>query len=94
MGIKAAWTPERRARQSEIARETHPWEHSTGPRTSAGKAASSRNAVRSPEIIDLLTMLQEARMLARVTHSGRRVGKPAGDLKRIRIRIKRKLSIK
>jgi hypothetical protein len=49
VGTKSAWTPERRARQSEIIRQTKPWEHSTGPRTEAGKARSSRNA-EMPEV--------------------------------------------
>lgn len=38
------WTPERRARQSELIRRWRPWSHSTGPRTPSGKAKSSRNA--------------------------------------------------
>ena len=38
------WTRERRARQAVAIRRWRPWEHSTGPRTSAGKARSSRNA--------------------------------------------------
>lgn len=44
MGTKSAWTPERRARQAEIIRATQPWKSSTGPKTSEGKAKSSRNA--------------------------------------------------
>ena len=44
MGTKSAWTEERRQRQAEIIRKTKPWKHSTGPRTEAGKQASSRNA--------------------------------------------------
>jgi hypothetical protein len=44
MGTKSAWTEERRQRQAMIARKTKPWEHSTGPRTEAGKRRSSRNA--------------------------------------------------
>ena len=38
------WTPERRARQAQAIRRWRPWEHSTGPRTAAGKARSARNA--------------------------------------------------
>ena len=38
------WTPERRAKQSELIRSWRPWEQSTGPKTDEGKAASSRNA--------------------------------------------------
>ena len=44
MGTKTAWTPERRARQAEIIQRIRPWEHSTGPRTEAGKRISSQNA--------------------------------------------------
>ena len=32
------WTPERRARQAELIRNWKPWERSTGPRTTDGKA--------------------------------------------------------
>lgn len=38
------WTAERRAQQAELIRLHRPWDFSTGPRTLAGKAASSRNA--------------------------------------------------
>jgi hypothetical protein len=38
------WTAERRARQSEAIRRWRPWERSTGPRTSEGKARVARNA--------------------------------------------------
>lgn len=38
------WTAERRANQAAIIRLHQPWKKSTGPRTPAGKAASSRNA--------------------------------------------------
>lgn len=40
------WTEERRRRQAERIRMQKPWLHSTGPRTTAGKARSSRNARR------------------------------------------------
>jgi len=49
-GTKAAWTPERRARQREIIRKNKPWLKSTGPRTPEGKAVSSQNARMSPEL--------------------------------------------
>lgn len=44
----SAWTPERRARHAEAIRRWKPWEKSTGPRSAAGKARSSRNAMLSP----------------------------------------------
>lgn len=40
------WTPERRARQAELIQTWQPWKESTGPRTAAGKARSSRNAYK------------------------------------------------
>lgn len=40
------WTPERRARQAEAIRRWKPWEQSTGPRTSEGKARAKMNAYR------------------------------------------------
>lgn len=40
------WTPERRARQAQLIATWRPWERSTGPRTAAGKAASSRNSYK------------------------------------------------
>lgn len=39
------WTDEQRARQAEAIHRWKPWATSTGPTTSAGKQASSRNAV-------------------------------------------------
>ncbi len=41
----SGWTPERRRLQAERIRQRKPWLHSTGPRTAAGKAVSSRNAL-------------------------------------------------
>jgi hypothetical protein len=38
------WTPEARAKQAALCRRHRPWAKSTGPRSAAGKAASSRNA--------------------------------------------------
>lgn len=38
------WTAERRARQAEAIHRWRPWEQSTGPRTTKGKACASRNA--------------------------------------------------
>lgn len=41
---KRGWTPERRARQSEAIRTWKPWLKSTGPKSAAGKKASSANS--------------------------------------------------
>jgi hypothetical protein len=38
------WTDERRQRQSEVVRKAKAWQHSTGPRTTDGKAKVSQNA--------------------------------------------------
>ena len=38
------WSPERRASQAALILTWKPWERSTGARTAAGKARSSRNA--------------------------------------------------
>jgi hypothetical protein len=40
------WTPEARKKQSGLSQQQKPWLHATGPRTAAGKARSSRNAVK------------------------------------------------
>ena len=61
MGTKSAWTPERRAKQAEIIRATRPWEKSTGPKTEAGKASSSRNAYAGDEYHEALGMLANVR---------------------------------
>jgi hypothetical protein len=51
------WTPERRARQSDMIRNWQPWQRSTGPATAAGRARSSLNAfkhgARSAEMREL-----------------------------------------
>lgn len=46
MGTRAAWTPERRAKQAEAIRRWKPWEQSSGPTTASGKSASSQNAYK------------------------------------------------
>ena len=43
---KAGWSPERRARQAALIRNWAPWRRSTGPKTEAGKARCSKNALR------------------------------------------------
>lgn len=53
------WTPERRAAARERALKNKPWEHSTGPKTAAGKARVSQNA-RKPERTKHLLMLKQA----------------------------------
>jgi hypothetical protein len=40
------WSKERRARQAALIRSWAPWRRSTGPKTDAGKARSSMNALK------------------------------------------------
>jgi hypothetical protein len=40
------WSPERRARQAALIRRWQPWQRSTGPKTEAGKARCSMNALK------------------------------------------------
>ncbi len=44
---RRAYPPKHRALLAQKARENKPWEASTGPRTDAGKAAVSQNAITS-----------------------------------------------
>jgi len=41
-----AWTPERKAKQSQAIRQWRPWLKSTGAKTVEGKAVVSRNAFK------------------------------------------------
>lgn len=43
------WTPERRARQSELIHRWKPWERSTGPKTGEGKALVAQNGYKGGE---------------------------------------------
>ena len=38
------WTSKRRERQAELIHRWKPWQQSTGPKTSEGKARAARNA--------------------------------------------------
>jgi hypothetical protein len=53
------WTPERRVRQREMIQRWRPWKHSTGPRSTEGKAKVSRNAGKGGER-EVLRMLSRA----------------------------------
>jgi hypothetical protein len=75
VGTKNAWTPERRARQAEIIRNTKPWLSSTGPRTGVGKAVSSRNATMCAEIKQLRAKLAETRAHVLALYGMRRMPK-------------------
>ena len=57
-----SWNKARRHRQAEMIRQWKPWEHSTGPRTPAGKDRSSRNAFNGgarPQIRKLRALLAQ-----------------------------------
>ncbi len=57
-----SWSEERRRRQAEMIRRWKPWERSTGPRTSEGKARSSKNAFKGrirPQIRKLRALLTQ-----------------------------------
>lgn len=66
------WTPERSQKQSERIRTWKPWEKSTGPKTEAGKAKASQNALKHglrsgemQELHNLLTQFQRTEREAR-----------------------------
>lgn len=63
MGTKSAWTPERRAKQRAAIAKTKPWLQSTGPRTAAGKAASSQNARLPDPLREARNKVAETRAL-------------------------------
>lgn len=46
VGKSKSWTPERRAKQSELMRKMRPWEKSTGPKTPSGKEIIKNNALK------------------------------------------------
>ena len=43
------WTPERRARQAQMIKTWQPWKHSTGPKSTEGKARVANNAYTGGE---------------------------------------------
>ncbi len=59
---RRAWPAKRRAMQAKNCRKTQPWEHTTGPRTAAGKEAVKNNALkhglRTAEITELRRLLR------------------------------------
>jgi hypothetical protein len=62
------WTPERRARQAQLIHTWRPWERSTGPRTSEGKARVARNAFKGDwrgQLRGLSQLLREQALLLR-----------------------------
>ena len=66
---RTCWTPERRARQSELIRQWQPWRKSTGPKSALGKAATSRNAWKDGELVKLRQMTKELNQILRAQRS-------------------------
>lgn len=64
VGTKSAWTPERRARQAQLIQRAKPWEHSTGPKTEAGKATSARNAYKGDTYHDCMAAIANSRSIS------------------------------
>ncbi len=63
------WTPETRARKRALIQTHAPWTRATGPKTAAGKSASSRNAWKSkgpdPTTKEILAALRDQRLFLR-----------------------------
>lgn len=82
MGTKGSWTPERKAKQAEAIRRWKPWEHSTGPKSDAGKRVASQNArlpPLSPDLAKLWERLAAGRALWKGIHgNGYRIRSPRG----------------
>lgn len=61
-GCGKGWSPERRAAQAERMKAQKAWKHSTGPKTTEGKAASAANAhkhgMRSAAVAELEAALK------------------------------------
>ena len=59
------WTAKQRKAQAESIRRSRPWDKSTGPRTTEGKAKTSQNAlkhgVRSRVVMDYRRVVRENR---------------------------------
>ncbi len=63
---KTAWTPERRAKQATAVKLWAPWAKSTGPKTRAGKRASSQNARKHYDAPIKKALRAQSRYLAEV----------------------------
>lgn len=69
------WPPKRKAQQAKNIRKTRPWEHTTGPKTASGKAASSLNALKHglrSETVQMLRKVLRAQKewVNRIKHAG------------------------
>ena len=59
------WTPEQKQRQSEAIKRWKPWEESTGPTSSKGKAVVARNALAGERILELRRWIQTIKQTLR-----------------------------
>lgn len=64
------WSSARRAKQRMAIRRWKPWDHSTGPKTNAGKKAVSRNAYRGAARLQFRALVGEVEALLRVHADG------------------------
>ena len=62
---RTGWTPERRARQSELIRQWQPWKKATGPKSVTGKAAVSRNAWKDSELVQVRQLAKKLNQVLR-----------------------------
>ena len=61
MTMANGWTEERKQRQRELIQSWKPWEQSTGPRSSEGKAIAAMNPYRGgirPKMRELSKLLK------------------------------------
>jgi hypothetical protein len=61
--MSSEWTAKRRKRQSELIQRWRPWERSTGPLTSEGKAVVARNAYKGNTRLMLRSLARTLREL-------------------------------
>lgn len=66
------WTPERRARQAALIRTWQPWEQSTGPRTTEGKARTARNGFKGGRWLELRELTKAMNEVLREQRDGLR----------------------
>jgi len=73
------WTEARRRAQAERCRANRPWEHSTGPKSAAGKARSALNAYKHGGDAAYKALIKE------MLHHNREFLKSAGALTEIEL---------
>lgn len=53
------WTPEQRQRQRDAIQRWQPWNQSTGPRSTEGKAVAARNAFTGGQRAELRRIVKD-----------------------------------